>query len=460
MLPLSTDMKLVHAVLQSGVESYFRSRLMGVRRDILFPETKPIWDLFEKLSVKGRLPSLSEIHSATGIEIDQVSTDPLDVELHAEIIIRRGLTAQIHKELEEITDNDAINNDPIGVRNKLSDLPRKLVWSHGEPYSTNNDSSLKELLGTYERAAQRGSQLLGLSSPWPIINEASNGLQPGELTVLFAKRKVGKSWATIVWAVHIWRNDLKPGDKILFVSMEMEKIQILQRLACIDLKFGWNSFLNGKLSGSERSKLFEWIERRKNAPDDEPNIIIAGSDQVQNVNDLSALVAEHRPKCCVVDSFYIMGREDQKSIYEQVLGNVQKLKLDIAARYKIPVLASTQLKGTVDKDVLMADSDDAMGAKAIGDYADVTIGLFMDPALKAANQRLLRGMEARQFLPRGIKMWFDLSRMDFSQIEEVKDFGKKKDKDGESKKKKPRKPSTEEMEKEEEQEGDLKDLSI
>jgi len=85
----------------------------------------------------------------------------------------------------------------------------------------------------------------------------------------------------------------------------------------------------------------------------------------------------------------------------------------------VPVLASTQLKGTTSKDVLTADSDDAMGAKAIGDYADVTRGLFCDTELKAASQRLWRGMEAREFLAKDVKINFDFTTMDFSEIEEI-----------------------------------------
>jgi hypothetical protein len=215
----------------------------------------------------------------------------------------------------------------------------------------------------------------------------------------------------------------------------------------MDLGFAWNDFRGGRLTTQERKLMDEWVEERKETDSDAKNIIILGSDSVREVEDLAAAVSEHQPVAVIVDSFYIMGRASGKSIYERVLGNVQELKLDIALKFEIPVLASTQLKGTTDKNVLMADSDDAMGAKAIGDYADATYGLFADPELKAANQRLLRGMEAREFVTKGIRMNFNLDTMDFSQICEVTDADLKKDKDEKKSKKRKgkKKPTKEEL---------------
>jgi hypothetical protein len=155
------------------------------------------------------------------------------------------------------------------------------------------------------------------------------------------------------------------------------------------------------------------------ADSEDSNIIIVGSNQVRTIDDLAAIVGEHKPKAVIVDSFYILGRASGSSIYERVLSNVQGLKLDIALKYDVPVVASTQLKGTTQKDTLTADSDDAMGAKAIGDYADVTRGLFCDAEYKAANQRLWRGMEAREFVAKDVKINFDFEHMDFTEIEEI-----------------------------------------
>lgn len=416
---LTPDEKLIHSILQGGLKAYYAARTHGVRSDILFDEPKAVWKLMEEMSAKGRLPSLSEIHLVTGYHIESIYDEPLDVDLCSEVLVRRGLSGQLHEKLGELTGKDAINSDPFKVRDSLADVIKDTSWSFGEPYSVNSRSSLEELIDTYELSERRGSGLLGLSSPWPTVDSASLGLQPGELTVVFAKRKVGKSWCVIAWAAHIWKNDLKPGQNLLFVTMEMTPLQVLRRMACVVLNMSWDDFRAGRLTSQEKNKLKSWVNNRLQAADDEPNLIIVGSNQVRTISDLAAVVGEHRPVGVVVDSFYILGRASGASIYERVLQNVQGLKLDIALKYDVPVLCSTQLKGTTSKDVLTADSDDAMGAKAIGDYADVTRGLFCDAELKAANQRLWRGMEAREFMAKDVRINFNFTNMDFSEIEEI-----------------------------------------
>ena len=418
---LGPDLKLIHAVLQAGVEGFFKARRIGVKASILYDEGRPIWELMEEMIRHNRLPSRAEIHLRSGHQIDEIYPEPIDVEMAAKYIVKRALTGQLLEKLDPLTEVETVGKDPFAVRDKLIEIYQETAWGLGHPLSINSREAVKKFRTAYAKAASRGDDLIGLSSPWTIMDLASLGLQPGELTILFAKRKVGKSWAVIAWAVHMWRNDLLPGEKILFVTMEMTELQIMRRMACVDLRLSWNDLREGKLDLHAKKRMDEWCDERIADADDptKANIVFVTSKECKSAQDIGALTAEHQPKCVVVDSFYILGRQDGKSIYERVLGNVEKLKLDVAIPYDVPVLASTQLKGTLDKETLMADSDDAMGAKAIGDYADVTIGLFADQELMEADERYLRHMEAREFKGRGVHVNWNLERMDYSEIQEL-----------------------------------------
>lgn len=868
MMLLTPDEKLIHAILQVGVQGFFDARRAGVKADILFDEARPIWELMEALAKLNRLPSLTEIHLKTGIQIDEICPDPIDVELAVEKIVKRGLTTQLLERLNPLYKGDAFAKDPYEIRDELIDIYQATAWGLGKPLSLNSRDAIEKFKKAYNKAAKSGDGLQGLSSPWPTADSASLGLQPGELTVLFAKRKIGKtlsgsvlvhdpvtgqertikelveagdgrvltweknkplrhatpahfldcgmkecvkitwrsgrsmiaakthpfltprgwkradelqeghhtgatvfvpaptkpderwldceikflaymiaeggctksstptftsgvpelveemraclepmrcqlspvrdrpktfnvvkidstgssmavnqlrhtgllekksiekvipprifslndhqlgiflgrlwscdgsveksgmisystgshrlalqvqhlllrfgvtsrvrtikrtikstgeerdyyeiyvhrrcverfkahvkligpkakriqevffqgkdrvgflkneelqdliraemdsrpdlledvgdelgysckfmkshpfdsqsgrirrkvfetfceiydsplkwildenvwwdeivsiedagehhcydlsipetecyiandfivhnSWMVIVWAVHMWKNDLKPGQKILFVTMEMTELQIMRRMACVDLRLPWDDLRKGKLTMHQKKLMDDWCDQRIAEEGDptKPNIIFATAKECRTAKDIGALVAEHQPVCVVVDSFYILGRQDNKSIYERVLGNVQALKLDVALTHDVPVLASTQLKGTVDKETLSADSDDAMGAKAIGDYADVTRGLFADEEMWAAGKRLWRGMEAREFKPKDVEINFNFETMDFSEIREITEDdlkqAKEERKQGRNKRKK---PTDEELEK-------------
>src|SRR3990167_9908683 len=188
---LTPDLQLIHGILQAGPVAYFRARRTGIRSSMLHDEAPSIFDLMERMAGTGRLPSLTEIHTVTGHQIDQICSDPLDVDLISAKIIRRALAGQLHAEFAELAREDAINENPLAVRDRLNDLVHRTNWSHGEPYSTNTRSSIEEVQAAYQRASI-STGILGLSSPWPTMDEASLGLQEGELTVLFAKRKTGK----------------------------------------------------------------------------------------------------------------------------------------------------------------------------------------------------------------------------------------------------------------------------
>lgn len=843
---LTPDEKIIHGILQVGIQGYFDARRAGIHADILFDEARPIWNLMEKLAKLGRLPSPPEIHLATGIQIDEICSDPIDVGLAAEALVKRGVSGEIHKKLAAITKDNAVTLKPFEVREKLAEIYQETAWGLGEPLSLNSRDAVEQFRRAYNKAANADGGLLGMSSPWPTPDSASLGLQPGELTVVFAKRKIGKtlaqttaihdvmtgrertiaelvkvgkgdvlsweknspiiaktptefldcglkeclkitwksgrsiiaakthpfrtprgwivadklkvgqhnasaaiipeplapqkmpeaeikilsyliadgtckpatpgytkssrfkeliddlqrslrsiggdlslrsdarhygcvkhedyngdgnptaellkrhgvfgklsiektippaifslpneqlalfigrlfsgdgsvekkktyrmvsystgskkmaeqlqhlllrfgvqasinirprtlqstneirdyyellfrketierfkehigpyvigpkkveldkvqfqgksrvgflkneelweeirkemearpelvkavgdrlgytkfrfqkshvldyksgrirrkvfeafcdvydsplawvldenlwwdeivsiedagkhqcydltvpgtscyvandmivhnSWCVIVWSVHMWRNDLKPGEKILFVTMEMTELQIMRRMACVDLRLPWDDLRKGKLTMHQKKALDDWCDQRiaDEADPTKANIVFATAKECRTAKDIGALVSEHRPKCVVVDSFYILGRGDGKSIYEKVLGNVEALKLDVALTHNVPVLASTQLKGTVDKETLSADSDDAMGAKAIGDYADVTRGLFADEELWQGQRRYFRGMEAREFKPKDVEINFNFETMDFSEVREI-----------------------------------------
>jgi replicative DNA helicase len=360
------------------------------------------------------MPSIEEIRLQTGHVVTPYD-NPLDALFAAEVIAERHLKTLLNQRLGEVA--PIVNSNPEKARDMLAQLLVDTTFIRGQPMSTSSRQMLEAFRDRYLEMEQRDGSLVGLSSPWPSVDAESLGLQPGELTVVYAKRKVGKSWLTCAWAVHCWENDLTPDDCMLFVTLEMTPMQILSRMACIALKLPWQEFRKTKLTTIQRTMLMDWIDARLNNAGNEPQIIFLGANDVREARDVALRAKEYRPKLVVVDGFYILGREDGKSIYERVLGNVQRLKLDVAAECEVPVLASTQLKGTVKKDVLDADSDDAMGAKAIGDYADVTRGLFANEQLLNENRRVWKAMESREFIGANVLINFDLEKMDFSEIE-------------------------------------------
>jgi intein/homing endonuclease len=233
---------------------------------------------------------------------------------------------------------------------------------------------------------------------------------------------VHNTWSILAWANHIWQQSLKPSENILFVSMEMPPWQINRRLFAIRNKLDYALFRKGKLPKDQRERFLEWCKQQKEPDPSRPEIIVVGSDTVRTVSDLVGVAAQYRPKAVFIDGFYILGKDQKKQIWERTLENVQAIKLDAAINLNIPFVISTQLSGQVGKQDLDAEADAASYAKAIGDYADACYGIFADDAFKAAEKRVLRVMEAREFVPIDLQINFSQSRQDYS---EIKVIGKK-----------------------------------
>lgn len=98
------------------------------------------------------------------------------------------------------------------------------------------------------------------------------------------------------------------------------------------------------------------------------------------------------------------------------MSNISDIKLDVAVGLNVPVVATTQLSGQVKRGDLNAEADAVAYAKSIGDYADAIDGLFGNDKFRDSKRRILRGMEAREFVTVDIEINFDPQLHDYSEI--------------------------------------------
>jgi hypothetical protein len=227
---------------------------------------------------------------------------------------------------------------------------------------------------------------------------------------------VHNTWCKLAWVEHIWNKEMTPDDSILFVSMEMQPRLVYRRFAACHLKLDYEQFRAGTLPEAVKTKFMSWCDDMIAGKLNKPRLTVIGSSEAPSVDALCPIVAQLKPKLLVIDSFYMLQNKGEGQ-WEKTLGNVQALKVKLANTFDIPVLASTQLKGTIKRDVVEADTDDAAYAKAIGDYADASRGLFGSLDHLRDDRRIWRGLESREFKPVDLLINFNLKTMDFSEIQ-------------------------------------------
>jgi hypothetical protein len=410
---ITLDRALIFGILQQGREGFFRVRDLGLRSEHVQDEDQAVFELCEtSIRKNSRLPTLIEIKAATDVDII-LPSDPFDPDLFGRKVAERALMNKLKDGLGPITREVLV--DPTEARKKIAELVKETSWSLGSVASYTDPSIADAIFDSYEQAKSRKGGLLGYSSPWPNVDCHSMGLQPGELTVVLAKRKTGKTWVLLKWFVHILRNDLKPGESILIASMEMPAVQMYRRMAAIDLHLDYANFRAGRLTVEEEKRLKEWVERMRDGDDSWPTVHVAGADVIRSVGDICDKVAELDSKLVGLDGLYILGRDSKKGMWERTIDNVSELKLDLCAGMNIGCLATSQFRGGKNKNELNADADDAAYAKAIGDWADAMRGLFMNPAYEKNKKRVFRAMESREFQGVDLVINFDLDTMNFKE---------------------------------------------
>ena len=234
---------------------------------------------------------------------------------------------------------------------------------------------------------------------------------------------VHNTWILLKWAEHIWNAknekgepELKPGECILIVSMEMPVWQVLRRLFAIHQKLDYEKFRAGQLDEVEEKRFLEWCDEMERPDPTRPEIIVVASDRCRTVDDIVGLTAQYRPKAVFIDSFYILDAPGRLQMWERMVYNIKAIKLDIAVGFGVPVVTNTQLSGQVKKGDMNAEADAVAYAKAIGDYADAIDGIFGNTEFKSNKRRIIRGMEAREFETVDLEINFDPGSHNYDEI--------------------------------------------
>ena len=417
------DRALIYAIIQGGVAAFQHAKSQGLEAEFLVSaEDRIIFRACEEVFLpKGRMPSVALIRQHYEIPIEEPETE-FDVDLCTKDIMKRTLMTRLNDGIGPIEDMIPVN--PYDAREALGELVKSTNWSLGSVVRTNSAHAINEVRKRYLEAKARDGGLLGFSSPWPSRDKASLGLQPGEVTVMLAKRKSGKTWRLLKGVEHIWHaknekgeRELGPGDCILVVSMEMPVWQVLRRLFAIHQKLDYEKFRAGQLDEIQEQRFLKWCEEMETPSPDRPEVIVVASDRCRTVDDIVGLTAQYRPKAVFIDSFYILDVPNSRlQTWERMIYNIKSIKLDVAVAFGIPVVTNTQLSGQVKKGDMNAEADAVAYAKAIGDYADAIDGIFGNTEFRGNGRRILRGMEAREFQTIDIEIHVDPGTHNYGEI--------------------------------------------
>ncbi len=273
------------------------------------------------------------------IELSSTTPSAANIMAYAEIVREKSLQRKLI-DIGTGAVNDGFTNVP--VRDAVETLTQNLVEL--EPKQRGGlqpaGTALAKFHADLEARFNRGNKLSGMPTPWSELNDATHGLQAGELIMIAARPSMGKSIMGLNLALFAAMRDLRTA----FFSLEMSEVQCVRRCAA-SLKNIPHDWLLSPSKGDEDywPKLTSALRDIKAAPlliDDTPSItaqqFVARARRAHRQKPLDLIVVDH------IHDFKI----DAKLARYQY-GEIAQAGKNLAKQWGIPVVMLGQLNRNV-----------------------------------------------------------------------------------------------------------------
>jgi replicative DNA helicase len=178
--------------------------------------------------------------------------------------------------------------------------------------------------------------MIGIPTGFDKIDEATAGLQGGQLVTVIAPPKTGKSQLALAIAIHVHNDGRVP----MFQSFEMTNREIQQRHDSIRAQVSHGRLRRGKLFAEEETRYQDML---KNMSTMSNSFHLVDAVNGLTVASLSATISKLKPSIVFVDGVYLMMDEQTGEMNTpQSITNVTRALKRLAQRHDLPVVITTQ----------------------------------------------------------------------------------------------------------------------
>ena len=182
----------------------------------------------------------------------------------------------------------------------------------------------------------KNEEFLGIPTGFSKIDEATAGLQSGQLITIIAPPKTGKSVLAMQMAVNVHRDGFVP----MFQSFEMTNLEQQQRHDSMRSRIAHSRLIRGALTPAEEARYMDELK----AMEAMHKFYLTDSVSAMTVTGLAAKIDKIRPDIAFVDGVYLMTDEvTGESNSPQALTNITRNLKHLAMAKKIPIVISTQV---------------------------------------------------------------------------------------------------------------------
>ena len=328
-------------------ETFYEPRHQKIYEAIqtLSMEEKPV----DIVTVQDQLEKQGDLESVGGmeyvIELSSHAVSSAGIEYYSHILLQKFIARQlIHfastvetKAFDPTVDVDELMQETESSLFELSQKNMKQDYTQIAPV-------VKEAERILQKASSNSGGLTGIPSGFTKLDEVTSGWQPSDLVIIAGRPAMGKTSFALSIAKNIAVDYNIP---IGFFSLEMNNVQLANRLISNVCEIQGQKILNGQLSTDDWERFDKNLQTLSDAPiyvDDTPGLSV-----FELRTKARRLVREQGVKIIMIDYLQLMNANGMKfnSRQEEVSTISRSLK-GLAKELDIPILALSQLNRGVE----------------------------------------------------------------------------------------------------------------
>jgi len=250
--------------------------------------------------------------------------------------------ALIHASTEILRDAYDGTLDPAEL---VSRSEEKIFAVHDQRDSGQVTSIHDLMMEAFDRidARMEGREGIGIPTGFRDLDNLTGGLHDSELVILAARPSMGKTALATNIAEYVTIDSNVPT---LFVSLEMARLELAQRMLCSQGRIDASKFRRMVLSGKDREDLVKASAKFSTAPlfvDDTPS---------RTVTEIAACGRRLKRKVnlglIVIDYLQLVQPDDPKDPRQEQVAKMTRRLKGLARELEIPVLCLAQLNRQAD----------------------------------------------------------------------------------------------------------------
>lgn len=235
------------------VESH-RAIIEAVLELVAESETPDLITLFERLRVKGKNLVVGEIEGLR--QFLEFASSPAQIPVYAKTVSMRWALRTLVATCSDIVTRSK-RVDESNIETFIGEAEKtfhRLAENQQKNGLTSAREVVKETVNQLERLFETPSGgITGVPTGYTDLDTLTAGFQPSDLIIIAARPAMGKTSLALNFAAHA---AIRAGRNVAVFSLEMSKVQLMQRMLATAARIRAQRFRDGKLSAEELGRLY------------------------------------------------------------------------------------------------------------------------------------------------------------------------------------------------------------